>query len=942
MLSDAQILIEHFTVEDGLPSDEVYFVHQDRKGYYWFCTDRGVSRYNGYEFTNFTPADGLTNSVVFKCFEDWDGNLWFTCIDGSITVYDAVSENFSRFKNTKFLQSKYDVQEWVHYIGFRENTKDAVFFMLDNGNVSDVYRMDSTGRLFVEPADYINQGNKVYDNLIAGALIERNSKTYWQVAHTSGKKWVPKCFSRMDLRLDNGVYSPIHVIDSSLFICTKSGVKCCLKDNVCFDFILDISVTGIIKDREELYWITSQNDGVYLFSDQQNVVYDFDDVLEQSEKLLIGKKLNEAFVLAANPAKILVLNTATGNVKSNLNMGDIAKINEFFYNEDSSSLSFYKYAVSHFDSEPHYRFTEVKDKRFGDISTFLDGVRYENKDTPTNYSCSLEEYAISTSKIYGRPFIDWTLKNSKYDDLGNVSQSVLRKYSFQKGYTYLASNLGLYKVYSDQRRTELLDFGDEFRSMGISDLDTINNITVLSTKGHGLLFVKDDSIVYRLGVANGLLSEVINNFYIDRSLKNIWCATDKGVSVIQYKEDKEALSFKWLKNTRKLDGLLSNFINDIENLGDYMMAVSNRGVTAIPKDFVLHKAESPALMLLGLMNGDSTYVENNLVFEYDQNNIEFKYEAVVVRQAQNMYRYRLVSGQDSLAWVLTDDRYVKINNMAPGTYKFQVAARRADCHWGPYSEYSFVIKERFVDLWWVRVLAASTLFLVLYIFYRRRIDQLKEKNNLQQALNNLELKNVQLESSQLRGQMNPHFIFNVLNSIQKMILKEEKENANKLLTRFSKLVRASLKYSRLEFIPLSEELEFLDNYISIEGQRYPDRFKYSIDVDATLDAQDIQVPPLLIQPLCENAIKHAFEDGNGTLYVRLVRQDDRTIRVELVDNGIGILNSTKKSSESLGISIIKDRLALFDNEGYKTKFEIMAADEKLKKGTKIVLVIPYI
>jgi len=141
---------------------------------------------------------------------------------------------------------------------------------------------------------------------------------------------------------------------------------------------------------------------------------------------------------------------------------------------------------------------------------------------------------------------------------------------------------------------------------------------------------------------------------------------------------------------------------------------------------------------------------------------------------------------------------------------------------------------------------------------------------------------------------------------------------------------------------LSEELEFLDNYISIEGQRYPDRFKYSIDVDATLDAQDIQVPPLLIQPLCENAIKHAFEDGNGTLYVRLVRQGNRTIRVELVDNGIGILNSTKKSSESLGISIIKDRLALFDNEGYKTKFEIMAADEKLKKGTKIVLVIPYI
>ncbi|MDB4160834.1 hypothetical protein N9772_00520 [Bacteroidia bacterium] len=143
----AQNSIKHFTIEDGLPSNEVHFVHQDDNGYYWFCTDAGISRYNGYEFTNFTTADGLTNNVVFKCFEDWDGNLWFTCIDGSITIYNQTRKEFTKYENSDWLRSKYSLQKWTHHIGFREKTKEVWFFMLRNlQRGSAIYSVDKNGQ----------------------------------------------------------------------------------------------------------------------------------------------------------------------------------------------------------------------------------------------------------------------------------------------------------------------------------------------------------------------------------------------------------------------------------------------------------------------------------------------------------------------------------------------------------------------------------------------------------------------------------------------------------------------------------------------------------------------------------------------------------------------------------------------------------------------------
>ncbi|MDC1395731.1 histidine kinase, partial [Bacteroidia bacterium] len=292
-------------------------------------------------------------------------------------------------------------------------------------------------------------------------------------------------------------------------------------------------------------------------------------------------------------------------------------------------------------------------------------------------------------------------------------------------------------------------------------------------------------------------------------------------------------------------------------------------------------------------------------------------------------------------WNLTDDRTVKINNLSPGNYKFQVSARAANTTWSYPKEYTFTIQPRFIDQWWVRGIMILFLGVMTYLFFKKREVRLKRESKLALAIKELELENSQLESSSLRGQMSPHFVFNVLNSIQKLILKEEKDDANKLLIRFSRLVRSALKYSRFEFIPIEDELAFLENYINIEHQRFRGRFKYEIFVDKELMEYGVKIPPLLIQPLCENAIKHAFLEDGGTLKVFFIYKDDNLMEVIVEDDGVGMLNMTQSKESSLGIRIIEDRLRLFEANGCNISLKIKYADIETKKGTKAVIVMPY-
>ncbi|RAJ11214.1 tetratricopeptide repeat protein [Arenibacter echinorum] len=223
--------------------------------------------------------------------------------------------------------------------------------------------------------------------------------------------------------------------------------------------------------------------------------------------------------------------------------------------------------------------------------------------------------------------------------------------------------------------------------------------------------------------------------------------------------------------------------------------------------------------------------------------------------------------------------------------------------------------------------------LAAYFFYR--------SNKQQKLANNL------LALKSLRSQMNPHFIFNALNSVNNFIAKSDERSANRYLSDFSTLMRAVLENSDEDFIPLSKELELLELYTKLEHSRFSDKFDYAIIVDEDIDIDAFQIPPMLLQPYIENAIWHGlrYREDKGFLKIELKQKDKFALEISITDNGIGRKNSAalktqnQKKQKSKGMGNIKKRIEIL-NDMYKDKVDVFISDlETNGTGTKVLFTI---
>lgn len=226
------------------------------------------------------------------------------------------------------------------------------------------------------------------------------------------------------------------------------------------------------------------------------------------------------------------------------------------------------------------------------------------------------------------------------------------------------------------------------------------------------------------------------------------------------------------------------------------------------------------------------------------------------------------------------------------------------------------------------------LLIVAYLMYKY-IKQQRLANNL-------------LALKSLRSQMNPHFIFNALNSVNSFIATNDERTANKYLSDFSKLMRAVLENSEQDFIPLEKEIELLELYTNLEHFRFQDKFDYTITVDKAINVQDYQIPPMLLQPYIENAVWHGlrYKEEKGTLDISITKKSKDEIIITIADNGIGREKSKELKTEnqlkqnSKGMGNIKKRVAIL-NEMYKDKVDVFIGDYQQEgdTGTKVVVTL---
>ncbi len=336
-----------------------------------------------------------------------------------------------------------------------------------------------------------------------------------------------------------------------------------------------------------------------------------------------------------------------------------------------------------------------------------------------------------------------------------------------------------------------------------------------------------------------------------------------------------------------------------------------------------------------------------LKLNHDENYFTLQFATpAFIGEGKHYYRYQLEGYDDN--WHYCQNGKAPYTNVTPGNYTFKVQASKEDNNW---NDQITMLPIQIIPAFWQTLWFKALLFLLFISggisFGLWRIRQVKEKERLKAEF---ERQLLEVEMSALRAQMNPHFIFNSLNSIKNFIIQNEPRMASRYLTKFSQLMRLILNNSKNPTVRLEDELKALDLYCQLENMRFENKFEYTIEVSENVDSEFIEIPPLILQPYVENAIWHGLmnKETKGKLEIR-VQQQNGDLQIVVQDDGIGrekameIKNLSALKRKSMGMQITSERLDLI-NERNKGKAFVKIIDLKNESGeaigTKVKISIP--
>lgn len=500
----------------------------------------------------------------------------------------------------------------------------------------------------------------------------------------------------------------------------------------------------------------------------------------------------------------------------------------------------------------------------------------------------------------------------------------------------------------------------------------------------------------RDGDPHGLPDEGVTGFAEDPAGR-LWLATDNGLARL---DDERAGHFT-VFTTRH--GLPHNDIAAVKALGDTLWVSTSKGLacldtrtgrlTAFDESDGLPAAEFdsdavatdsagrvyfgtmrglvyadpsrmrfnrfvPPVYLTSLRAGDRERLSGprahppTLVLDHTQNAFTFEMAALSYdHPAGNRYAYRL-EGFDK-TWVYTGNRpFAGYTSLPPGTYTLRVIAANNDGVWNREGQrLRVVVRPPWWQAWWFRVAAIAALGAGIWLVVRQRERRLlreeQEKSEARERVTASEMK-------ALRAQMNPHFLYNSLNSIRLFVLQNDSDNADKYLVKFARLMRLILDNSRQEWITLASELEQLTLYLELEQLRFNDKFDFTVETDPALSPEKTTLPPMILQPYLENAILHGFAHKRGRGHLTLsVRRDENSLRCEIDDDGVGRRRAaelrrespTARAHRSVGLQVTQERLELLSRRTNQPA-RVDVLDKVLPNGeaagTRVVVCLPLV
>lgn len=470
---------------------------------------------------------------------------------------------------------------------------------------------------------------------------------------------------------------------------------------------------------------------------------------------------------------------------------------------------------------------------------------------------------------------------------------------------YFSENEQLYRYHIRSRRVEKIRLFNHENTDQITCLAISNTRRLwIGTRASGVWSYDLDTkkLKNEYTSFNGVQSDEVNQMLLD-SAQRLWVLNPACVAII----------YTGTKRVRSLEK--RNGINDVSGISItpdsiYFFQGDAYIVGDVRKPLPIRKKAVPYIVQIRDMNGLSHFSTDKFRYSYDENNLVFEFGVRDFSNAENnLVSYRLLGLSDK--WVNGNQKNEALyHNLPSGKYLFQVQVVEGDET--TVTSYAFKITRPFWSRWWFITLSLLFIAFGIWFYMRSRIRRIQSTEQMKAEFS---LQINELESKALRAQMNPHFLFNSLNSIRLFILKDEVDNAADYIAKFSKLLRMILNYSRQDMITVYDEIQSLKLYLEFERLRFDQDFDFDLQIDGQ-EVLDCQIPPMIIQPFIENAIWHGLmprTEAGGKIRVSFQKQLSG-LYVMVQDNGIGREkakeNNRKRSLKegSVGLQITKDRL----------------------------------
>ncbi len=898
----------------------------------WFSTDAGLCKFNGSTIQIFDRKNGLPEASVYAIREGKNGEIWISTANNRIfkITDDKISEPpFSK----KFIESinKLELNYMLEMQGdslwlctqlksFNVNTTtNTIERVSENDSIPDfTFIAGKNSLFFIRPVTKpIKEKNTVNIKIKSSSETKNftipvrwNSNPTLRVstAAFAGNYYIT--YSNILITFDNNWNHSVHYFPSyiiSLYVDKQNGIWIgTAKEGVfyypsihsepahCINSLKNFSVSGVYQDKEDGIWCSTLENGIYYCRNKEVIDYSSVPGLDKKTELL---KYTDGKVFVSTEKNGLIIMEDDSIIRRQPKTKETMLITDVLKMDDGWLLGCNLFVLQ-------------TDKNFHNERSVTVG------EQNLNYGCR-QLITTAGNKIFGIQYGHLVeVKNGK--QIPRISSLI----SGGRCIAVYIQNELLVGCKDGLFRCGLSDFKlqkiEGIQGVVTAILEAEKNEFFISTKDHGLFLLQNNqvkSLSHELNIPTDRITDITK----DKS-GNIWAASNIGIIKIRRLNGQYATTVYNNSN-----GLPGDEVMMIESAGNKIFFSGNKGLFSFSETANLKNTEPPGLRLNLVQTGNTRLPLSNLnySFPYNRNTVRFLFDVLTYKD-ESKFLLMDLNGSKSIV----KGPEIILSNLSPGKYDLKVHALNND---RILSEQPVFLHFEIQKPFWltgpfILIMIALVLLALIIItrsIIKRRIKKEREKANIQRRL-------AEYHMAALRAQMNPHFLFNCINSVQHYILSDNSEKACDYLAKFAKLIRMVLNYSSENFISLRQELEVVQLYIELEQERFKNRFTYSINVEQNKNINEAKVPALILQPYVENAIWHGLMNlgasQKGHITISASYKENDLLELVIDDNGIGM----KKASQ-----MTYQTHKSFANETNKQRNEILNLISG-KKGSIII------